>query len=327
MYIKLYIDDTNRDILDITLPDKRNLSAPFKIKEIAETDSYKLKGKYYIYYTDGLCITQLNFCVYESCIKSKTVEGDYIQISLLLKGKTDIMKKKPLKDTNVKEGMIQWVYLNGSDIKIKLPKCKNNLNYYRIFISKSFYTELLKNEEWITNDSFYKNVIDNKYVHFGQNIIPINLPIIETLTNLTENEYDGIYKKLYIESKLKELFFLLHIQQKTGILSGNGLNTEIFEKLETAKAYLNSNYTHPVTIKQLSKIVFLNELKLKKGFKEAFDTTIHQYVIELKMEKAKKLLQQKVKINEAALLLGYKSTSHFIFTFKKFYGITPKNYF
>ncbi len=325
MHIKLHINTPNLHVLDIDLPDNRNLSAPFSIKEIV-LNKKKLNGKYFIYYTNGLCITQLSCCVKEKCVKTKKVKGEYIQISLMLKGKTDVTEQITQKVTNVKEGMIQWVYLENSDIKIDLPESENQLNYYRIFISKAFFLELLKNEDWIENDLFYNNVLAGKHVYFGQNRLPVNLHIIETLTSLTENKYEGIDKKLYIETKLKELFFLLHIRKKTEAILINSFNSEIFEKLQTAKAYLAANYTRSITIKQLSKIVFLNELKLKQGFKEVFGVTIHQFLIQVRMEQAKKMLLNEMKINEICYLIGYKNPSHFIVTFKKYYGFTPKNY-
>lgn len=41
------------------------------------------------------------------------------------------------------------------------------------------------------------------------------------------------------------------------------------------------------------------------------------------MKKAKQLLADKFQVSEISLLLGFKTSSHFIQTFKKYFGCTP----
>mgnify|MGYP001762733309 FL=1 len=95
-------------------------------------------------------------------------------------------------------------------------------------------------------------------------------------------------------------------------------------KLESAKAYLVTHCTNPPTIKQLSRIVSLNEFKLKTGFKDKFGSTIHDYITKIRMQRAKKMIIDNQPVNDVSSQLGYKSVSHFITSFKKFYGVTPK---
>ncbi len=54
-----------------------------------------------------------------------------------------------------------------------------------------------------------------------------------------------------------------------------------------------------------------------------YGKTIRSFIIELRMEKAKSLLGNHT-VSEMAGILGYKSVPHFINTFKKCYGYTPK---
>lgn len=65
-------------------------------------------------------------------------------------------------------------------------------------------------------------------------------------------------------------------------------------------------------------------MKLKQGFKQRYNTSIYTYVIKLKMEKAETMLAENHTVKEMAEILGYKSVSHFISTFKKTFGYTPK---
>ena len=67
--------------------------------------------------------------------------------------------------------------------------------------------------------------------------------------------------------------------------------------------------------------------KLKEGFKELYGDTIYAYLLDHKMEEARRMLNsQKYNVNEVGLKLGYSTASHFISAFKKQYGTTPKKY-
>lgn len=102
------------------------------------------------------------------------------------------------------------------------------------------------------------------------------------------------------------------------------IQNDMIAKLEAAKAYLVTHHNNPPTIKQLSRIVSLNEFKLKTGFKDTFGSTIHEFITEIRMQRAQKMLSENYQVNEVSAQLGYKGVSHFITSFKKFYGITPK---
>jgi AraC-like DNA-binding protein len=98
-------------------------------------------------------------------------------------------------------------------------------------------------------------------------------------------------------------------------------------KVRDAKEYLISDLQNSPTIKELAKHVALNEHNLKTGFKEIYGKTIHAFVKDYKMSKARELiLKREFQIAEIADQLGYTNVSHFIDAFKKKFGTTPKKY-
>jgi len=100
-------------------------------------------------------------------------------------------------------------------------------------------------------------------------------------------------------------------------------NTERDKILEAQKIILDK-IDAPVTIRDLSRMVGMNECYLKKGFKAMFGKTIHEYRQHQRIEKARILLQQKnMTVNEVAFLLGFGSASHFSTAFKKIAGMKP----
>ena len=96
------------------------------------------------------------------------------------------------------------------------------------------------------------------------------------------------------------------------------------EKIWEAQRIMEQTTEQPLTIKELSKKVAMNECYLKKGFKTLTGKTINEYQQELRITKAKRLLQQQGQtVSEVASQLGYSSISHFSTAFKKATGIKP----
>lgn len=96
------------------------------------------------------------------------------------------------------------------------------------------------------------------------------------------------------------------------------------EKVLKAREVLVQQIGEPITIKQLSRKVAMNECYLKKGFKEMFGTTIFEFYQEQRMQHAKSLLYEKgLSVTDVSGMLGYSSISHFSTAFKKHTGLKP----
>ncbi len=96
------------------------------------------------------------------------------------------------------------------------------------------------------------------------------------------------------------------------------------EKILAARLIIEQHIDQPHTIRELSRKVAMNECYLKKGFKALFGKTIHEYQQELRIAKAKELLQvQGLSVTDVANTLGYSSISHFSTAFKRVTGLKP----
>lgn len=101
-------------------------------------------------------------------------------------------------------------------------------------------------------------------------------------------------------------------------------NSQEREKVMEAYQLIIDNLESPKTIRELSRMVGMNECYLKKGFKVTFGKTIHQFQQFQRIEKAKELLKEgKYSINEVAFKMGFGSASHFSSSFKKLSGMRP----
>jgi AraC-like DNA-binding protein len=93
------------------------------------------------------------------------------------------------------------------------------------------------------------------------------------------------------------------------------------------KEHLLKNIDTPPTLKELAKIVGLNDYQLKVGFKEIYGNTVFGFLLDHKLDHSRILLDSaKLQVNEVAYQIGYTNPSHFIAAFKKKFGVTPKKY-
>jgi len=96
------------------------------------------------------------------------------------------------------------------------------------------------------------------------------------------------------------------------------------EKIQEARLIIEQSVDQPHTIRELSRKVAMNECYLKKGFKTIVGKTIHEYQQELRVAKARELLQQQgCTVTDVANILGYSSISHFSTAFKRITGMKP----
>lgn len=140
----------------------------------------------------------------------------------------------------------------------------------------------------------------------------------------------GSLKDIYMEAKVLELIAVYlneMVCQKRQGTTDISLSREDMAALSRAKDILDRTYVNPLTLLQLSRKVYLNEYKLKSGFKRCYGQTIYGYIMEKRMELAQVLLEQRrFKVSDVAGMVGYENTSHFITAFQKKYGVTPGKY-
>lgn len=146
--------------------------------------------------------------------------------------------------------------------------------------------------------------------------------IIHEIFNCPFNESN---RPFYFDLKLKEI--LHHILESSFSRKAGELKFTPWEvsKIHEARNILMDHIAKkPPSIRQLSKMVALNEYKLKTGFHQYFDNSIAQWMHEQKMQYSKELiLNTNRPIKEICTLVGYPLTTNFITTFKKHFGITP----
>jgi len=97
--------------------------------------------------------------------------------------------------------------------------------------------------------------------------------------------------------------------------------------IRQAKTILDENFDKHITIPQLARQAGINEAKLKEGFRELYGNSIHTYIQQFRLEKAKqRLLTTSMPITDITYHIGYSHVTHFTTLFKKEVGVTPTEF-
>lgn len=187
----------------------------------------------------------------------------------------------------------------------------------------------------------FPNVLnfDDFIANYTYRYLPLEIAtIIQELRSLAES--DGI-SPLYLESKILQCIDLINKEIlsspknaftnqlnygdiKIGKDRYVSLTASDASAIQKAHDILTKEACTPPTIKSLSKTVFLNEQKLKAGFKAKYHMSINEYTCSIRMTMAENLLSTtELSIDEIANIVGYNYSGNFIKMFKKFHGKTP----
>ena len=273
--------------------------------------------------TDGMVLidTQMYFEkpqteVFE--ISDECIVMDFINCNNIETDIEQLENEKYLKDNT--HNIFYTTKFKGT---FKIPAFEQT-NYLCIILTKDFYYNII-NEDWELHKKFSKNILLKKSTYLTSKYSPFTPGIQWIIHEIKSCTRQGALKKMYIETKIKELL----IHQLEAIIEqpivSEIINEDEYAKLQEAKQIIEKDCAHAPTLTELSRMISLNEFKLKKGFKACFGTTVKSYIIKLRMENAKELFKSKgLTVSEVAYKCGYKDVSHFSAAFKSFYGFSPQ---
>ncbi|EGE54710.1 AraC family transcriptional regulator [Streptococcus parauberis] len=138
----------------------------------------------------------------------------------------------------------------------------------------------------------------------------------ETPTRITELVLIGeLYKLLG--------FLIQEFPSKKSLQSDQVTKTYVKEAIKLIYA----KYDLPIKIQEIADKLSLNRSYLYKIFKDYTGYSIKDYILHVKLEKSKELLQDsRLSISEVANSIGYSDPLQFSKIFKKFYNKSPRAY-
>ncbi len=145
--------------------------------------------------------------------------------------------------------------------------------------------------------------------------------------------------KPVIESELNEVLALAVTEltgEKERLGERNGPNFMEFKRslmasdkrnLAEIKEYIEGHFDRDLKLSFFAERYYLSKEYLSKLFREEFGFTIYEYILKVRMEKAKELLSDpEVKVLTVSVYVGYQDNNYFSRAFKTYYGVSPTEY-
>ncbi|TVP59972.1 MAG: AraC family transcriptional regulator [Nodularia sp. (in: Bacteria)] len=164
------------------------------------------------------------------------------------------------------------------------------------------------------------------YYRYGQVTTEMQL----ALQQILRCPYQGVTKKVYLESKVLEILALMleqEIELQRGKVCPLSLKHDDLDRIHQAKKILLQRLDNPPSLIELARQVGLNDYTLKRGFRQVFGKTVFSYLHDYRLEQAQQLLaRSEMKVTEIAGVIGFDSRSYFAAAFRKKFGMGPKAY-
>ena len=259
----------------------------------------------------------------EKGIIQKSIQQGLLQFHFGLKGKAKFIFNQGSYTIDLIEEKSMLFYNPQKELPLNLELQPNSWVISIIISIKRFHGLFSSEAEHIPFLSQENK--DKKY--YKENDISPSMAIV--LNQLFHYNLNLSIKNLYYKGKAYELLSLYF--NRTEDVNAEQcpflIDEENVLKIRKAKEIIIANMAEPPGLQELANQVGLNLKKLKMGFKQIYGDTVYGFLFDYKMDYARRLLDSgSYNVNEVGLKIGYSTGSHFIASFKKKFGTTPKKY-
>ncbi|MDT0538836.1 AraC family transcriptional regulator [Croceitalea sp. P059] len=253
----------------------------------------------------------------------RDIDSTYIQFHFALKGKIKFLFNEGGYALEVSEENSLLLYNTQKNLPMNVVLESNSWMLSIVMTIRKFHSLFSSEASYIP---FLSDVSGEKKYYSQEVLTPAMAVVLSQL--MSYNLHPSI-KNLYVKGKVYELISLYFNKTEDADLEQCPFlaDEDNVRKIRQAKEIIIARMTEPPTLAELSNEIGLSLKKLKEGFKQIYGDSVFGFLFDYKMEYARKMLETgKHNVNEVGLKVGYSTASHFIASFKKKYGTTPKKY-
>ncbi|MCF2826587.1 MULTISPECIES: AraC family transcriptional regulator [unclassified Pseudoalteromonas] len=203
------------------------------------------------------------------------------------------------------------VAINPSEVHTGFPGVPSGWRYRMFYFDLAFLQRLFDNMSVHLEPVVNRTIIDDNRLFLG--LLQLHQAMEQASFTLTKES------------------LLLMTLEKVFTQYGSVTNPENTAFIDThsvfrARDYLFDNWQENISLNDLECLTDSTRFQLIKGFNSAFGLTPHQFLLQIKIQKAKLLLAKGMTCVDTALTCGFYDQSHFSRNFKRAYGVSPSNY-
>ncbi len=211
---------------------------------------------------------------------------------------------------NIRSSDIDLNFLKES-IRSKLKQCFDKY-------------DILSPESCIDENSFpiSREETLKMFLEWGHKALVLTNHNVNNISGVTLNYAQQIENSETLDETIE--VFKEYLSQISNIKTGKKCCSK---EIANAIKYIRVHYDENISLQQIAEVVELSPNYLSSLFKREFEKSLFEYVTEVRIEKAKKLLlNTNLKLYEVAEKVGFSDVGYFSRTFKKISGINPSDY-
>jgi len=241
-------------------------------------------------------------------------------ISLVVSGeKTMLFADRSL---SIKDDEFHFLSAGNCLASVQLSE-KKVFRSFLIFYDTQLLTDFyVKYNSRISQINEKQQIERTPYVSFKKDDFVLNyiksLQLLVTSTNEVTTEMKML--------KFEELLLHLLETNPQKLLSFQSMRSRDFDDVEIRKA-VETNIANNLTLEELAFLCNMSLSTFKRRFMEIYGSSPNKWILQKRMQRAKELLlHYNQKPGEVYYQVGYENHSSFSQSFKKIYGMTPREF-
>lgn len=99
-----------------------------------------------------------------------------------------------------------------------------------------------------------------------------------------------------------------------------------YRRIVQAKVFIDNRYADGIDVDNIADEACFSKYHFIREFKKVYGKSPHRYLITVRIEKARQLLQAGQPVSDVCFAVGFESVSSFSGLFKRMTGVTPSGY-
>ena len=206
------------------------------------------------------------------------------------------------------------ITVNPDEIHDGMPATHGGYQYRMVYINPKKIDEIVVGHSEIKKRAGYfkrPTIIDNK----------VAMKLNHALRLLDGDQHDSLESHTYLIEVIIDLF--QRYSDPNPCVDSRLKDRKVVDQ---ALEYIRERVTENITLDEIAQAVGLSQYHFLRIFKNTTDLPPHAYLIQMRVELAKRAIEKGYSIIVAALQSGFSDQSHLTRCFKSVYGLPPGQY-
>ena len=195
---------------------------------------------------------------------------------------------------------------------------------YLIFFKPAYIQELCTPITDLLNCFFNRGQDFEHRIHLNDEQLTLIRALFDRAIEVQKKSGYGmdVYKKMM----LAEILITINQFYQLNDTMSVSRQDDYYHKIQPILVYIQQNLDKRLLLDDLATHFYMSKYYLCSVFKRVTGFTVNEYITNRRIMKAREYLKQNFSVSEVGERVGFPNDAHFIRTFKKLMGTTPKQY-